>query len=97
MDIIFDIDGTLADITHRRHHVENKPKNFAAFQAAAHLDPVHQPIAIMARCLGSLFAHRIILCSGRGEQERPVTEAWLEKHQIPYRGTLYACRGRLPG
>lgn len=85
MDIIFDIDGTLADISHRRHYVESKPKDWPAFQKAAHLDMPHEPICVLARSLRCL-AHRIILCSGRGEQERPVTEAWLERHQIVHDG-----------
>lgn len=83
MDIIFDIDGTLADITHRRHHVATKPKNWSEFQKAAHLDTPNRPIATLARSL-SCMAHRVVLCTGRGEQERPVTEAWLAQHQIPY-------------
>jgi hypothetical protein len=28
MDVIFDIDGTLADPEHRRHYVRVKPKNW---------------------------------------------------------------------
>lgn len=85
MDIIFDIDGTLADITHRRHFVTNKPKDWPAFQKAAHMDKPNGPVCILARSLRAM-CHRIILCSGRGEQERPVTEAWLEEHQITYDG-----------
>lgn len=83
MDIIFDIDGTLADLAHRRHFVTSKPKNWPAFQALAHKDGIFEPVAVLARSLATL-AHRIILCSGRGEQERPVTEAWLAKHQITH-------------
>lgn len=83
MDVIFDIDGTLADINHRRHFVTEKPKNWPAFQASAHLDRCVEPLACLARSL-PLLSHRVILCSGRGEQERPVTEAWLTKHQIPF-------------
>lgn len=83
MDIIFDIDGTLANTDHRQHHLTGKKKDWAAFQDAAHLDPVHEPIAVICRSLATL-AHRIVLCSGRGEQERHITEAWLEGHQIPY-------------
>lgn len=83
VDIIFDIDGTLADITHRRHFVTTKPKNWAAFQALAHKDGIVEAVGILARTLAE-FPHRVILCSGRGEQERPVTEAWLAKHRIPY-------------
>lgn len=84
MDIVFDIDGTLANIAHRRHLVGTKPKNWAAFQALAHKDTTFEPVAILARGLPFLD-HRIILCSGRGEQERPVTEAWLKQHQIIYK------------
>lgn len=83
MDIICDIDGTLADIEHRRHYVTSKPKNWPAFQSLAHKDVPFEPIAVLVRSLATL-AHRIILCSGRGEQERVTTEAWLAKHQITH-------------
>lgn len=83
MDIIFDIDGTLANITHRRYHVEKKPTDWPAFQKLAHLDTCFEPVAVVARSMGSM-AHRIILCSGRIEEERPLTERWLLKYQIPY-------------
>lgn len=81
MDIIFDIDGTLADVTHRRHFVASKPKNWPAFQALARKDAPVEPVAVLARSLATL-AHRIILCSGRGEEQRAATEAWLAEHQI---------------
>ena len=77
MDIIFDIDGTLADITHRRHHVMTKPKNWKAFIAGASQDAVNEPIARVARHFAVWGAHRIILCSGRNEAQREITEAWL--------------------
>lgn len=83
MDIVFDIDGTLADITHRRHLVVEKPTNWLKFQSLAHLDAPHEPIASLARSL-SILCHRLILCSGRGELERQVTETWLRAHQIRY-------------
>jgi len=31
--VIFDIDGTLADVSERIHHVSKKPKNWNAFFA----------------------------------------------------------------
>ena len=83
MDIIFDIDGTLADISHRRHYVETKPTDWTAFQALAHLDSVIEPIAELARTLAA-DGHHIILCTGRSSLERPVTEKWLGQHSIPY-------------
>jgi HAD superfamily, subfamily IIIB (Acid phosphatase) len=92
MDIIFDIDGTLANITHRRHHVETKPKNWPDFKKAAHLDTPVEAVAILARSLKTL-AHRIILCSGRGEDERTTTVAWLAKHQINYHALYMRATG----
>jgi phosphoglycolate phosphatase-like HAD superfamily hydrolase len=31
-DVIFDIDGTIADLTHRLHYITTKPKKLACFQ-----------------------------------------------------------------
>lgn len=77
MDVIFDIDGTLADITHRRHHVATKPKNWQAFAAGCADDKVNEPIAAIGRLF--LLGNRIICCSGRNEAQREVTETWLDK------------------
>jgi hypothetical protein len=80
MDVIFDIDGTLADRTHRRHFVTVKPANWNAFRAAADRDTVIEPVAGVLR---RLQAHaRIILCTGRMEKERDLTEKWLLRNRI---------------
>ena len=38
--VVVDLDGVLADVRHRVHHVERRPKDWAAFFAAATDDPV---------------------------------------------------------
>ena len=91
MDIIFDIDGTLADISHRRHYVETKPTDWVAFQALAHMDSVVEPIAAIIRSLPS--KNVIILCTGRGEQERSITDAWLDQHHIKYNALYMRAAG----
>ncbi|MDY3551487.1 AAA family ATPase [Gemmata sp. JC717] len=81
--VIFDIDGTLADATHRLHHIQNGSRNWDAFFAEAAKDPVIEPI----RDLVFLFEnqdYRIILVSGRTDKIRGITEAWLVQHDIPY-------------
>ena len=42
--IVFDIDGTVANITHRRHWVATKPKNWGAFNAGMAQDTVYEDI-----------------------------------------------------
>jgi hypothetical protein len=81
--IVFDIDGTLADVTHRRQFVATKPKNWAAWNAGMARDTVHQDIADLARNFAAQ-GHRIILCSGRGGETRSTTEQWCRDNDIPF-------------
>ena len=81
--IVFDIDGTLADIAHRRHWVATKPKNWKAFNAGMAEDKVHEDIVFVLRTFHAA-GHRIILCSGRGSETMQVTAEWLGKNDIPF-------------
>jgi predicted secreted acid phosphatase len=74
--IVFDIDGTVANITHRRHWVATKPKNWAAFNAGMAQDTVYTDIKYIYDTFAA-EGNTIIFCSGRGEENRAVTEAWL--------------------
>jgi predicted secreted acid phosphatase len=78
MDVIVDIDGTVADLTHRRHWVTSKPKNYAAFKAAAHLDTPIVPVIEAVKALNEA-GHTIIFVSGREgtPEHRKVTVDWL--------------------
>ena len=74
--VIFDIDGTLADIEHRRHFVEGKKKDFDSFNAAMVNDTPNEPIVdLMWMCEDA--AKQIIFCTGRMEQYREVTRNFL--------------------
>jgi hypothetical protein len=81
MDIIFDIDGTLADCEHRRHWIKTKPKNYEAFHAGIPFDPVIEPVAHVMRTL-TAAGNTIICCSGRMEKNRNDTEQWLLKQKL---------------
>jgi phosphoglycolate phosphatase-like HAD superfamily hydrolase len=79
--VVLDIDGVLADVRHRLHHVAAKPKNWPAFFAAAGNDPLLEP--------GARFAHAatrtssIVYLTGRPEHLRDVTVDWLARHGLP--------------
>ncbi|OWK41998.1 AAA family ATPase [Fimbriiglobus ruber] len=80
--VIFDIDGTLADATHRLHHVTKEPKNYDAFFAAVGDDPVIEPIRELAQVLARQD-YKIILVSGRSDKVREQTLDWLGRHEVP--------------
>ena len=80
-DVIFDIDGTIADLTHRLHYVTTKPKNWPAFNKAISNDaPIWQVIEILFSLKND--GRRIILCSGRSEDSRQDTIDWLIDYGI---------------
>lgn len=81
--IVFDIDGTLANIEHRRSFVATKPKNWKAFNAGIVNDTPHEDIVWLAR---RLFVHNtnVVLCSGRGEEQREVTEKQMKDFGVTF-------------
>lgn len=74
--VIFDLDGTLADITHRRHLVECEPKLWREFYAACHDDSVNYPVAA-AFDAHRAKGHRVWIVSGRSDEVKEKTNTWL--------------------
>jgi predicted secreted acid phosphatase len=81
--VIFDIDGTLADVSERIHHLNKKPKNWKAFFKGMAQD---KAIHSMVRLCNILYASgiRIVLCSGRSEEHRAETIHWLRQQRVHY-------------
>lgn len=82
-DIIFDVDGTLMNITHRRQYVMQVPKDFKSFRAAMGDDTPYEDVVDMAKMLKAV-GHRIIISSGRYESERMITN-----HQLLHAGVQF--------
>ena len=80
--VIVDIDGTLADISHRERYVKGKRKRWGKFFQNMDKDLPVPEVAAKVRQLSQ--DHTIILVSGRPDDYRAVTEEWLKKHKIPY-------------
>jgi hypothetical protein len=78
---LMDIDGTVADLSHRRHYVENKPKNWPAFFDGCEHDAPIEHMRPIVQTLGT-FAAKVIFVSGRPERCRAATQAWLKKHKF---------------
>lgn len=78
---VFDLDNTLADTAHRRHHLESRPRDWAAFFAAAPDDP---PLAEgVALCRESARECEVVYLTGRPERCRRDTAEWLAAHGLP--------------
>lgn len=85
--VIFNIDGTLADVEHRRPLVSGKKKDFDAFYDAMWKDPVKDHIRGLCN-MYYLNTWHIIICTGRPEEYREITEKWLNDHGIFYNELL---------
>lgn len=74
--IIVDIDGTIADCSHRLKYLEENPKNWDGFFSYMHKDKPIQPII---RLIEKLQNHNfsLIFCTGRPERYRALTKEWL--------------------
>lgn len=81
--IVFDIDGTLANIEHRRAFVATKPKNWKAFNAGIVNDTPHSDIVRLSTMLVSC-GNTLLLCSGRGEEHRDVTVKQMNDFGVLY-------------
>jgi phosphoglycolate phosphatase-like HAD superfamily hydrolase len=80
---VFDIDGTLADVSARLHHIRNKPKNWKAFFAAMSEDKAVHAIVRLSNIIYDAGV-RVVLCSGRPEEYRRQTVEWLARAGVRY-------------
>jgi phosphoglycolate phosphatase-like HAD superfamily hydrolase len=76
---VFDIDGVLADVTHRLHHLDDW--RWERFFAAADRDPLLEEGE--RRLRAAQAAHDVVYLTGRPERNRRLTRAWLARHGLP--------------
>lgn len=78
---LFDIDGTLADLSHRLCHIQKQPKDWDAFFDidAVLKDKPFLHICRLAKALRKA-GEIIVFCSGRPERLKLATAKWLYYH-----------------
>ncbi|MGW1864857.1 phosphatase domain-containing protein [Streptomyces mauvecolor] len=78
---VFDLDGTLADSSHRQRFLDRRPRDWDAFFAAAPADP---PLAEgVALCREAAGDCEVVYLTGRPERCREDTLAWLAEQGLP--------------
>lgn len=78
---VFDIDGVVADVRHRVHHLEGRHRSWNGFFRAAGRDPLLAEGAALVADLRR--EHQIVWLTGRPEWLRAVTTDWLRGHGLP--------------
>jgi hypothetical protein len=83
---VIDIDGVVADVRHRLHLIQDRPKQWDAFFSAAADDP---PLADgVELVLGLAADHDVVWLTGRPERNRSLTQVWLAAQGLPDRPLL---------
>lgn len=78
---VFDLDGTLADCNHRKHHIDGTDDGWRRFFAACLDDkPIRHVIDLLKNLLAA--GHRIEIWSGRSMEVKVETRIWLVRHDI---------------
>jgi phosphoglycolate phosphatase-like HAD superfamily hydrolase len=79
---VFDIDGVVADVRHRLHHLDGHPRDWAAFFRAAGRDaPLGVGLELVAEQLAT--GHEIVWLTGRPDWLREATIDWLAEQGLP--------------
>ncbi len=86
--VIFDLDGTLADLGARVHHVRGETQDWNAFYGALSQDTPIAPVIALYRKLWDHTDYDIVILTGRPERYRHETLAWLARHDIPVKRLL---------
>jgi phosphoglycolate phosphatase-like HAD superfamily hydrolase len=77
---VFDIDGVVADVRHRLHHLAGRAKDWDGFFDAAADDP---PLSVGVELALELSErHEIVWLTGRPAWLRRVTRHWLQAHGL---------------
>lgn len=86
--LLFDLDGVLADASHRQHHLHLEEPDWDGFYAAVDADT---PLETGARLLSALHPDvPVVILTGRIDAVAPTTVEWLRRHRI--RWDMLVCR-----
>lgn len=81
--VIFDMDGTLASMTHRERFVQESPKNWSMFHGGMVLDRPIREMVLQARA-ARRRGDRVIIVTLRPERFSRHTRRWLRDNDVPF-------------
>jgi hypothetical protein len=92
--VVFDLDGTVADITHRLHLVQTGTPNWPRFFKEC-VNDVPKEWALFLALGMAAIGKKIVVVSARSQEVQKETEEWFAKHwkDIPYELNLIRPQG----
>jgi phosphoglycolate phosphatase-like HAD superfamily hydrolase len=81
---IFDLDGTICDVSHRRQYVATKPRNWDAWNRGLMNDVPNPAVKIVYQALRQQYEYDMIVVSGRSDDYKEQTIKWLTDNEIFY-------------
>lgn len=79
--VVVDLDGTVADCTHRLHFINGETKDWKGFYEACKDDKPIMSMIDMVRALNERYYY-VIFLTGRSELARNVTQEWLQANNL---------------
>ena len=79
--VVVDLDGTVADCTHRLHFINGETKDWKGFYEACKDDKPIMSMIDMVRALNERY-YNVIFLTGRSELARNVTQEWLQANNL---------------
>lgn len=80
--IIVDLDGTLADNSHRVHHITGEKKDWKTYNSLIPNDRINDWCDTIVKKFFGPWS--VLLVTGRPESTRKDCEEWLRKYSVPY-------------
>ena len=81
--IVWDLDGVLADNRHRLSYILGDHPDWDAYKRHMHEDSLVTELAAVARALFHI-GHTQVVVTGRMDDERHDTRAWMSRHYLLY-------------
>lgn len=81
--VLVDIDGTLTKVGSRVECLKSTPPDWDSFYARCGEDDLVSEVAELVRTM-ERDGYTVVLCSGRRESCRAMTQEWMEKHEIHF-------------
>ena len=84
---VFDLDGTLALVEHRRPLLDQEEPDWHSFHQASLFDAPNEPVVRVLRALHAA-GYEIWISSARSDAVMRQTRGWLRKYEIPFHTLL---------